>query len=450
MSLPIGKRTLVAVIILPKVQSLIFLFLGKRLIMKIKTISLLCAITLGLALFSSHPVYAVSTLSLYSSGNGVFTLQGNGMDNVAAMDITITYDASTLSNPQVTKEGLIADALMAFNPNVPGIVRMGIITTSPIQGSGTIITLAFKQDSSSPGKITGINAIISNSNGNQLPVVAQIVNPSNEPLAALTAPSNAGTQPGATAPTTATPEVGRQIVIGGGLCPQTIPREPQKEPVPIPEAIPEPAKEKPVVSQETASYPTGTVQSAQPAGQNKKNIYTQKSVLERFREYKGEPSVKSLTELFNQEPLIGFRQDPGIVHSDGKAAVKISLIAMTAGKKTPDIQITGATLLSLNKDPDNTNTWIAELRPDKKAIAATLVVSQEKVKMEFPIVVAPVADVDLDKSGTVTEADFKMFLHDRGSAKKPQFDLNNDGKRDFVDDYIFTANYIIKKHIMIK
>lgn len=80
-------------------------------------------------------------------------------------------------------------------------------------------------------------------------------------------------------------------------------------------------------------------------------------------------------------------------------------------------------------------------------MSATLFVSYKKVMIEFPIIVAPKAVVDLDKSRKVTEADFKLFLRDRGSAKKPKFDLNGDGKRDFVDDYIFTANYLVKHHM---
>lgn len=406
----------------------------------------MCVLTIALTLFYSQLLYAASTLSLSSSGNGGFVLQGEGMENVASLDITIIYDTATLANPRVTSGGLISGALMQVNPNVPGTVRMGIITISPIKGTGAIATLAFDQVGNSPGKIIAIKASITNSNGKPLPVQAQIVNPPDEPVSASTTLSNTATQSGTTAsPAAAIPDVGRQILIPGGIVPSNdSAATAKKETSPAPEAMPEPAKENVVISQETVSYATGTAQSAKPSDQNKK-ISIQKNVLERFREYKGEQSVKALTELFNQEPLIGFRQDPLIVLSDGKATVKISFIAMPNAKKIPDVKVTGAALLSLKKDPDYTNTWIAELRPDKKIVSATLVVSQEKANMEFPIVVAPEANVDLDKSGEVTEADFKLYLLDRGTTNKPRFDLNNDGKRDFVDDYIFTANYLVQK-----
>jgi hypothetical protein len=54
-------------------------------------------------------------------------------------------------------------------------------------------------------------------------------------------------------------------------------------------------------------------------------------------------------------------------------------------------------------------------------------------------------DIALSKRGAVTEEDFKLFLKDRGTLKSPKYDLNGDGKRDYLDDYIFTANYIVAR-----
>jgi len=68
----------------------------------------------------------------------------------------------------------------------------------------------------------------------------------------------------------------------------------------------------------------------------------------------------------------------------------------------------------------------------------------EAAQQEIPLTVSPQADVDLDKSGSVTEADFQLFLKTRGTDDAPKFDLNGDGKRDYQDDYIFTANYLVK------
>lgn len=63
---------------------------------------------------------------------------------------------------------------------------------------------------------------------------------------------------------------------------------------------------------------------------------------------------------------------------------------------------------------------------------------------EIPLTVAPAipAESKIGKKGKLTEADFILFLKERGTEKAPRFDLNGDGKRDYLDDYIFTANFI--------
>ena len=424
--------------------------------MKLKTRVLMYAVTLILALSCSQPAFAVSTFTVLSSGNGDFELQGEALESVAALDITITYDTVTLSNPKVTAGSFLSGALTAVNTNVAGSVRIGIITTSALQGSGILAKLDFDQVGNSPGRIIAVKASIANSSGTPLPVLAMFVNPSSDSAVVETTSADKGTQSNtsassasAPAPTSGTASSAGQQVVIVGLVPSgesagTKIAEPPAAPDALPEPVKEPVKEIEMVPQRTATSAPDVEKPVTPISQDKK-IYTQKSVLELFREYKGERSMKAFMALFDRDPLIGFTQTPAIGLSDGKATVKISFIAIPSGKSAPAIKVKDATVISLKKDTDNTNTWIAELRPDMKDLSAVLIVPQEKTNMEFPIIASPKIAVDLDKSGKVTEADFKLFLSDRGTVKKPKFDLNGDGKRDFVDDYIFTANYIVKK-----
>lgn len=178
-----------------------------------------CALLVLILSFSPF-AFAASTLAVSSSGNGGFVLQGIGMENVAALDITITYDASTLSNPQVIQGGLISGAMMEVNTQVPGAVRFGIIRLSPIKGTGIIATLVFEQVGDSPGKIIAIKARIADSSGKSLAVLAQIVNPPDGPVTASNNPPEQGTQQGtAVLPAPTTPGVIQQGVIGGGMAP---------------------------------------------------------------------------------------------------------------------------------------------------------------------------------------------------------------------------------------
>lgn len=391
--------------------------------------------------------FAASTITISSSGNGGFLLQGSGMENVAAMDIVVTYDTAALASPQVAKGGLISNAMMAINLNVPGSVRLGIITISPVNGDGTIASLTFVKTSASPGRILSLSAIISNSGGKPLLVNKQIVNPPGVPDSGPASTTETGAAAGTTPPAVlVTPGVGVPVVTGADAEKKEEPEKEAKEELQDdPDAEPEPEEEIEEITEETVSKTTGTEQLVERVAR-KKQSYTQKSVLELFRKYDGKESVKAFVGLFDQEPLIGFNQKPPIALSGGKSTISISFIAMPSGKKDPEIEVKGAVLVgSLKKDTDNTNTWIATLKPDKKAVSASLDVNQEKVIMEFPIAVAPGVNIDLDRSGAVTEADFTLFLRVRGNVRKPRFDLNKDGKRDFEDSYIFTANYIVKK-----
>jgi hypothetical protein len=83
---------------------------------------------------------------------------------------------------------------------------------------------------------------------------------------------------------------------------------------------------------------------------------------------------------------------------------------------------------------------VLKLLPGKGVYEASLALPLDNLMVVLPLVVAPRLNVDLDNSGTVTDSDFTLFL-EKGSA----FDLNGDGKRDYLDDYLFTANYLAAK-----
>jgi hypothetical protein len=49
---------------------------------------------------------------------------------------------------------------------------------------------------------------------------------------------------------------------------------------------------------------------------------------------------------------------------------------------------------------------------------------------------APKIDMKMSKSGSMTEKDLVTYLSDQRQ------DVNKDGKNNYLDDYIFTANYL--------
>ena len=68
-----------------------------------------------------------------------------------------------------------------------------------------------------------------------------------------------------------------------------------------------------------------------------------------------------------------------------------------------------------------------------------LLILTDSDAIDYPLTLAPpVKDI------TALEADFAAFLKDSG-AKPPKHDLNGDGVHDYLDNYIYTANYLSKK-----
>jgi hypothetical protein len=405
-----------------------------------KTIFSIISLALILTLGYARAGLAASTVTVSSPGNGVFVLQG-AMENVAAMDITLTYDTASLSNPRVANGGLISGALTAVNLNVPGSVRMAIIRTTPMNGNGVIATLTFDRRGSSSGKITALSARLSNTDGRPLPSQVAVNNPpdtgtpgpeqrAQEEQRQDATASSAGTQPiptpGSNIGVVVVPRAEDVASDGTTTTEQAAPQEQAAEP----------AKEPVDLARKTDG------ETALSPGAHEMSIHKHKSVLERFQEYTGARTAKAYISLFELDGAIGFHQEPPIILADGKSSVKVVFISDPGKKDASDVALSGAKLISIKQDPDYTNTWIAEVRPEKDAYKAGMTVSLQKLTIVFPLAVAPVRDVDLDKSGKVTEADFILFLQKRGTQKAPEFDLNNDGKRDYLDEYIFTANYL--------
>jgi len=400
-------------------------------------------ITIILAIAYALPAFAVSTLTLTPSGEGVFLLQGVGIEDAGAFDITIYYDAATLANPRVDQGSLISGAMLAVNPNTPGMLRMAIIRTTPIRGSGIIAKITFDRKGSAPGKINTLNAHLVNIDGKPLPAVVQVTNPTDASSDASSASQDTASSPAATPSSGSGVPVSRTnpppaIIIAGQ--PDTIGEKVSSDEKAAqsadPNAIREPVKE-PVVIAGKADRPPDAI-----ANVPEKKVYKQKSILDRFREYKGERTAKALILLFEQDGMIGFRQEPPVALSTGKDRVKAVFITTAGSKSSSDMAVMGARLISLKSDPEYTNTWIAELEPVKGEYSASISVPQDRVIMVYPLTIAPKIDVDMDRSGKVTEEYFTLFLQGPAGKNLKGFDVNGDGKRDYIDDYIFTANYI--------
>jgi len=417
--------------------------------MQSKAISLMFIAALcTLALCRPLPAAAVSSVTLSPSGENGFILQGNGIEDAAAMEINISYDSATINNPRVTEGPLIAGAMTAVNPNLPGTVRMVIIRLTPVRGSGVIATLTFNRTGPSPGGINSLSVRLSNISGTPLPVFAQVSNPpaaspDSSVSAERTNTSGTPAQIAGADSAVAQSPVPPTVLIVGPPDAADQGKERTKASSTADRDAQQSADESPTgLSVNTTRGAADAVVAKNAPTSDAKRLYSQKSILERFREYRGERTAAALIDLFRQENMIGIRQDPVIAFSDGKSTVKVTFLSTPGNGKASDVAVMGARLLSLKKDPDNTNTWIAELMPEQGTSQASLAVSQGDVQLIYPLTVVPRADLLRANQRGVSKNDFMRYLNSRGAAGAAAVDLNHDARQDYLDDYIFTANYL--------
>jgi hypothetical protein len=403
--------------------------------------SILIMISLGLCIASSA---LSASLTIQATGPGTFSIQGGGMDGVGGMDLTIGYDPATLTAPKVSWGGLVSGALSVANTSAPGVIRIAIIRTEPLSGSGSIAALTFSTQSGSGG-LNSFSAKLIDGKGGELPVQAGIA---PEATGSATAASGLGTTPGGasgqpdtvqTSSAAAPPPVASPASIGLGTVSMSGDSQPRSELRP---AEPKAAAAKDVVEvKEAAERQVIQSSSEKPAEPSEyaevkqvQTVYV--SVLERFRAFQGERTPESMAALFKQVISPNISQEPAIVVSDGTATVRITIDLSAIKGSSTNFALTGAKLVSL-KRADDSETWILESLPQANTLKASVTIMNSRSVIEYPLTVVPPATVSQKKE------DFVQFLKDSG-AKNPQFDLNGDGSHDYRDDFIYVAHYLTK------
>lgn len=393
-----------------------------------------------------------ASVTITPAGEASFAVQGDNMNGVSGIELTIGYDTSALTSPSVSWGGLINGALSIANTTVPGTIRIAIIRTSPFSGSGQIAALSFDARNGSGG-ITSVSAKMTDINGVNIPA-----QPAIAPAAAAIASSTIAASD--TASASPAPVTTPGVPFSQPAATRTPPAAAASTAPPVPSGLGtvtlpdvnqaksevrqgEPKTVHPPESSETAVTTAGELKQP-PAEKNaeaiapadaKQTVYS--SVLDRFRTYQGERSPKSLLELFAKAVSPSIRQDPAVAISDGTATVRVT-VDLSATKGTSTVfALTGAKMVSLNRK-DDSGTWVLDALPKVNSLKATVTATNSNSIVEFPLTVVPPAPAVSAK-----QADFIAFLKD-GGAKVPKHDLNGDGRHDYQDDFIYTAHYLIK------
>lgn len=364
-------------------------------------------------------------VSVSSVGGGNFQIEGTGIEGAAAFDLTLLYDASALNNPRVAAGSLVAGSMLETNATTSGVVRIAIIRITPVTGSGVVATVSFNQAGESVGKIRSLNAKLLDINGQPLRVATQIINATESSVKALPTSISSATVAANNTPSTDEKKLVAESQLQADAHPELFDQTDMPSDIASDSIKPSPA--------DIAS-----------AGQ----IIIHKSVLDRFMKYSGKRNLESESELFRTPVSAECSQSPPVMLADGKSQVTVFLTPTKSTAEISNFVVMSAQLVSFNENPNLVNSWIVHLIPTKGLISSSSIAYRQGANtVVCPLTVAPEVDIDFDKSGSITEADVRLYFNRRKSKKALRFDLNQDGKQDYLDDYIFVANYLVATNL---
>lgn len=389
---------------------------------------------------------AAATITVEQSG----AVNGNNIDGVAGIDLTINYDISKLSSPTVTKGSLVSKGILAANTSSPGVIRIAILSsppTTPFSGSGQIASISFASNAGNGG-IKSVSASIIDSKGTQMPVQASVgtsITPASPPDSVVTSATVPITTPGI--PFTQTPTTKPATTTTGYVSTITIQTDTLKtssEPMihnerkePTQERVPQP---EPVNAKLDQTFPANKL-SVESKTDEPGQYVIFKGIVERFKAYRGDKSLPIMSALFSKEISKFIRQEPAVALSDGKSRIKIIIDIPARNTTSPNFALDNATILSVKKEGGENRRWIIEAMPEVTAWKATLSVISGEESFEYPLTVAPA----LGGSIKTDQAGWNLFLKESGTPQKVHFDFNNDGVRNYIDEFIFVANHLARK-----
>lgn len=376
------------------------------------------------------PALASSTVNLSFAGDNSYILSGANLEEAGRIEVNVSYDSSLYGYPRLMPKSSFAGAMVATDGDTAGTVRINVNSTKPMNGNGIFATLAFDPIGTSIGYIRSFSGRVYGMNGASLIASFSLTNPT--PLLDPSDPDDL--------PMIKEREAKGQSFMGGEVA-----YLPPEATVTTESDAP---SEKSVENKNAVSS-AGETTGEQPA-QSKQDRVAEKaaepptshaqSILDRFRLFKGERNPKNLMALFDANPAVLFKQEPPIFLADGKGSVRVTIFEVS-GATALNFVLISAKYVSSKKLSEN--EWLVEARPDKGVLSAGISILSDGKPREIPLTVSPKVRTDLIRPGKVSEKDFTLYLKQRGTAKDPMFDLNRDGKRDYLDDYIFTANYLI-------
>ncbi|HBA70960.1 MAG: hypothetical protein A2X82_04730 [Geobacteraceae bacterium GWC2_55_20] len=444
-----------------------------------KSLNMFVAALLLCTLVGAVEADAAAKITLTQTAEGVYSLSVANIAKAStarAINLAITYDAVVLSNPVISNgpfAGRFGAMQVPHNDAARGTLKIAYFTTGEnvfFEGEGLLATVTFSKTGTVSPKLPGFTAELVSDAGVYIAIESVVtplpgtpvktttgesdatdntINNNNNPNPVNTNPGNMGglsDRPSVTTGTTSG-TVAYQTPISGGV---------QENRSQGPDSKKEYSQEPPhqqeqsggaAVQDNIASATADTAKkpiSKKISESSPVNLQSLESVADRFRDYKGPRTLKGMSELFDvsRYKAAGIEQTPVIAVSDGKKMITVR-VALPAGSAVPGFSLKGANLKGLRSLSDRLMELDALPQKGKLDVRMSIVI--QKTVAEIPLLVVPaVSGGILALSGQELE---KLLLKADARNKTLLYDLNTDGKQDYLDDYILVAHWLLKQQV---
>ncbi len=363
---------------------------------------------LGLLLVMSCPALSNADpvrMNIQPNGQGSFVMTGENVIGVQTLDVEIDYDSSMLSHPYVMING---GDLKQIKESLQGKLYLSIFRQVADPLLQIFVNFEESRSENTGNGIYHVSASVRSTT--EWPSKADADSPSEVPA---DEPTDVPTD------VSSLPRVDKPVLIGI-----------------VPKVNPEAAQSK-NKGTDTTTAVTKTTSSAgadREAQAEKLTLLTrdEKSVLQRFKKYKGETELSLFLALFGRSDEDRFVQEPAIAITDGKTPVVIRIDVQPDGAHSTSIALADATLIS--KEVREKDVVITVL-PNEGTWDARLVISTGREILDFPLVVAPPVNLP----GNINANNFIGALHAYINKQAPALQREN---KKYLSEYIFTANYL--------
>jgi hypothetical protein len=214
-------------------------------------------------------------------------------------------------------------------------------------------------------------------------------------------------------------------------------------------------KQQPDSTQQSSSAPAAELSKVVPSalmndsnnnktGSLPAGLRSIKGALVRFNEYKGPRTFKAFAPLYDESEakMAGIIQSPTIAVSDGKVLVTI-VLDLPKGA-APNFSFKGANMKSIRRLSET--KWELDVMPQKGKSDVRLSIFLKGDRVVIPLLVVPPLNQTVTvKMSSLSVAALDNMLVNNLKNNKPVYDLNSDGKQDYVDDYILVAHWLLKQ-----